>query len=248
MPNPSFASEILAGALILAIPLTGPFERWAYRSNPGTPLKLAVYGVNIALLWGLAAAAVGIAGWTHLSENPAAGTNWLWAPTIAGPVIAVAVGAYMILALLPLLQSLRGPRWRQAYAVALRRVMADIPGLLPNTAIERSAWIAVSLTAGICEEVLFRGFLLRFLHEGGLGLPAGAALLASSLAFGLGHVYQGAKGVLSTTIAGLAFGLLFLLSGSLIACIVLHVLLDLQLAFVLRPVREDESAGAARPA
>jgi membrane protease YdiL (CAAX protease family) len=248
MPSPSLAAEILAGALTLAIPLTGPFERWAYRSNPGTSLKLVVYGLNVVLLWTLAAAAVWIDGWGRLSESPAAGADWLWAQAISAPLLGVAVGGYLILALLPLFQSLRGPRWRRAYAAAFRRAMADIPGFLPNTAIERTAWIVVSLTAGICEETLFRGFLLHFLHAGGLGLPIAAALVASSLVFGLGHFYQGAKGVLATSVTGFVFGLLFLLSGSLIACIVLHVLVDLQVAFVMRPVRDEEPTGTATAA
>ena len=67
--------------------------------------------------------------------------------------------------------------------------------------------------------------------------------MASSVAFGLGHVYQGFKGVLMTTIAGLGLGLLFLLSGSLVPSMVLHALLDLQMVYVLSPIR-----GEAAPA
>jgi membrane protease YdiL (CAAX protease family) len=192
----------------------------------------------------LAATAVRIEGWARLFENPAAGIAWLWAPEVSKPVLSVAVGAFAICGLLPLVQSLRGPRWRRAYAAAYRRNFKDIPGFLPNTAAERMAWIALSLTAGVCEEVLFRGFFIRFLHEGGFGLPLIAALGASSLIFGLAHIYQGLKGVVGTTVAGFALGLLFLLSGSLTACIVLHVLLDLQAPFILHPIPED-AAGTA---
>jgi membrane protease YdiL (CAAX protease family) len=239
MSGSSLAAEILAGLLAVALPLTGPIERWAYRSNPKTPLKLLVYGVNVVVLWGFAAAAVGICGWAWVSESPARSADWLWAPAILAPGLGVAAAAYFVLALLPLLQSLRGPRWRRAYAAAFRRSMSDIPGLLPDSPLERLAFVLVSLSAGICEETLFRGFLIRFLHEGALGLPLAAALVASSLMFGLGHAYQGVKGVLGTAVAGLAFGLLFLLSGSLIACILLHALVDLQIPYVLRPSRED---------
>jgi len=89
--------------------------------------------------------------------------------------------------------------------------------------------------AGVCEEILFRGFLIRWLHGGALGLPLVGALAASSLIFGLGHAYQGFKGVLSTAVGGLVLGLLFLLSGQLIPAMVLHALLDLQVVYVLWP-------------
>jgi membrane protease YdiL (CAAX protease family) len=55
--------------------------------------------------------------------------------------------------------------------------------------------------------------------------------------FGLAHSYQGVKGVLGTALGGFVLGLLFLLSESLIPSIVLHVLLDLQVAYILRPVQ-----------
>jgi membrane protease YdiL (CAAX protease family) len=244
MHNFSLAADILAGVLALGIPLTGPFERRIYRSNPKTPLKLLTYGVNIVVLWTLAVAAVWMDGWGRLFENPAAGVGWLWSPTVSTIVLGVAVCGYMIAGLLPLIQSLRGLRWRRAYAAAFRRSTSDVPGLFPNTTLEYLAWIPLSLTAGVCEEVLFRGFLIRFLHESGFGLPLAAALVVSSLMFGLGHLYQGFKSVLGTTVAGFGLGLLFMLSGSLIASIVFHVLLDLQIPYVLRPIPEDDAIAA----
>lgn len=153
--------------------------------------------------------------------------------------MGVAVVAYIICGLLPLIQSMRGIRWRRAYAAAYRRSLSDVPGLLPNTAIERAAWIPLSLTAGICEEILCRGFLIRFLHEGVFGIPVVIALVVSSLIFGLGHAYQGLKGVMGTAVSGLGFGLLFFLTGNLIASIIVHVLVDLQVPFVLRPIPGD---------
>jgi membrane protease YdiL (CAAX protease family) len=244
MHGAPIAPLVLTGLLALGLPMTGPLERRMYRSDRSTGLKLAAYGATVLLLWTLAGGAVWIDGLSALLRSPAAGVAWLWAPAVTGPLLGAGVAAYGVLGLMPLIQSLRGPRWRRAYAAAVRRNFADIPGLLPNTAAERAGWVVVSLTAGVCEEVLFRGFLIGFLHTGGFGLPLAAALVVSSLIFGLGHVYQGLRGVLATTVGGLVFGLLFLLTGSLLACIVLHVLLDLQLAHVLRPVAGDEAPAA----
>jgi len=66
-------------------------------------------------------------------------------------------------------------------------------------------------------------------------------LLVAAVIFGLQHLYQGAKGVGSTAVVGVLFGLLFLLSGSLILPMVLHAALDLRLLTVLRPPENSSS-------
>ena len=242
MPPVDLAAYGLMAALALAIPLSGPLERRFYGSDPATPPKLVAYGILVAVMWALTAVAVRISGWERLVQAPALGAAWPSPLAIAGLGLGVAAATYFALALMPLAQSLRGPRWRRAYAAAVRRNFKEIPGLLPNTAIERCAFALLSLSAGVCEEVLYRGFLIRFLHDGAAPLPLAAALLVSSLIFGLGHVYQGLKGVLMTAIAGFGLGLLFLISGSLIPVMVLHALLDLQMVYVLAPIRGDADA------
>ena len=248
MPHADLAACGLVAALALAIPLAGPLERRFYATDPKTPAKLAAYGILIAVLWSLTAVAVRISGWEPLIQAPATGVAWPSPLAMAGLGLGVAVVAYFTLALMPLAQSLRGPRWRRAYAAAVRRNFQDIPGMLPNSAIERCAFALLSLSAGICEEVLYRGFLIRFLHDGGALLPLAAGLVVSSLIFGLGHAYQGLKGVLMTALAGFGMGLLFLLSGSLIPSMVLHALLDLQMVYVLAPIRGDAGGVAGTEA
>jgi membrane protease YdiL (CAAX protease family) len=248
MSNFTLAAGVLAGVLAVIGLLTAPFDRWIYRSDLGTQSKLTAYGITLVLQWTLAAAAVWIDGWALLLHSSAAPASWLPVAAIAGPALGAATAAYFTIALLPLLQGLRGPRWRSAYAAAIRRALSTLPGLLPNTAAERAAFVLLSLTAGVCEEVLYRGFLIRFLHEGALALPVAAALAVSSVAFGLGHAYQGFKGVLTTTACGLGLGLLFLLTGSLIPAVVLHALIDLQLVYVLRPTPGQDAAAAPEAA
>jgi membrane protease YdiL (CAAX protease family) len=241
------SAVLLAGALTILGLLTGPFEYRLFRMDLGTRSKLSVYAGLALLLWILTAAAVGISGWSLLIHSPATTGPWLPGPgiggvRIAGVAISVATAVYVFLALQPLIGSLRGVRRRRAYAAALRRHGAAFPGFLPNTAPECAAFALVSLTAGICEEVLFRGFLIRFLHESSLNLSLVAALAASSLIFGSNHAYQGVKGVAATAIAGLALGSVFLVTGQLLPGIVLHALIDLQVAYVLLPITERDTA------
>jgi membrane protease YdiL (CAAX protease family) len=251
MIGPATAALILAIILVVLPPLIAPLESRFLRSKPGTARKLAYYAFTIVALWVLAAAAARIFGIEGLRDASWPWKAWLPLPAIGGPLMGVLLAAYFLLALMPLIQSLRGPRWRRAYAKAYRRYAEDFAGLLPETGIERFAFILLSLTAGVCEEALYRGFLIRYLHDGAAALPLFLALAAASLAFGLAHIYQGAPALLRTGIAGLAFGLLFLMTGSLIPAVVLHALIDLQGLYVLWPLSDEdmpsESPGHSAP-
>ena len=59
----------------------------------------------------------------------------------------------------------------------------------PHGGVEMTMWIALSATAGICEETLFRGYLQRQFMALTQNVPAG--ILLSAAAFGAAHSYQG---------------------------------------------------------
>lgn len=110
---------------------------------------------------------------------------------------------------------------------ALRQI--DAIKITPDSWRELVLFLVVAITAGVWEELLYRGFLLWYLtpHIGVIG-----AVTLSSLMFGLGHAYQGPQGVISTTILGTAFALLYLASGSLWWLMALHAAIDIQAGFV----------------
>jgi len=82
----------------------------------------------------------------------------------------------------------------------------------------------VSITAGVCEEILYRGLLLATLVS---LVGTWPAVAITSLIFGLGHAYQGISGIAKTGLAGLVLALLTVFSGSLFIAIVLHAVGDL---------------------
>ena len=81
-----------------------------------------------------------------------------------------------------------------------------------------------SITAGICEELLFRGFVLWY-ATAWTG-PVGGFLISSML-FGIMHVYLGVEQVPRTTIAGVYFYVVAMTAGSLLPAMVCHVIADL---------------------
>jgi hypothetical protein len=80
----------------------------------------------------------------------------------------------------------------------------------------------ISLLAGVCEEILFRGVL-----QGGLALHwgTGPALIVASLVFGLAHCVNPAYAVVAAAI-GAGFGGLWLWNGNLLVPIVAHAIYD----------------------
>jgi len=107
----------------------------------------------------------------------------------------------------------------------LRKATAHVRKLLPATRYERAVFIAVALTAGLCEEFLYRGWLLNVIAAATGSVFV--ALLVSSIVFGLAHFYQGPQGMLGAGVLGIVFGTLFIVSGSLFPVQALHALIDL---------------------
>ena len=106
----------------------------------------------------------------------------------------------------------------------VRARMGDLELLAPRGAREIRAFDRLSITAGVCEEILYRGVLLAVLAQAAGTWPA---VVLSSLVFGLGHLYQGALGVAKTSGMGFVLALLAVLSGSLYVPMVLHATVDL---------------------
>lgn len=116
----------------------------------------------------------------------------------------------------------------------------DSAALLPLTASERRLYVAVALTAGFGEELVYRGFLVAFLAAA-TPLNGWVVLAVAAVVFGLAHAYQGIAGVLATTVLGGVLLLLFAVSGSLLVPVVVHALIDLRV--VAMPTPQASTAG-----
>jgi len=141
-------------------------------------------------------------------------------------------GASPWLLLLACLFFLLLPIWRVRspgpYRDAVLAQLAHAKALLPGTREERWYFAAVSITAGICEELVFRGLLPAYFDKLLPGFPlVGAA--ASVLGFGLAHLYQGARGVLLASLLGLALFCISMATGSIASAMILHAVNDLRI-------------------
>jgi membrane protease YdiL (CAAX protease family) len=76
--------------------------------------------------------------------------------------------------------------------------------LLPQNSIELLMWIALSITAGICEEAIYRGYFQgQFARLTG-SVPAG--IVISGLLFGGAHLYQGFSRAFVIFVSAILFG------------------------------------------
>jgi len=185
------------------------------RSEPHT--RLRVYRHVMIVSWSLTAA---VLAWWFGTGRAAAGVGFAvprgW-PFWIGAVVAAAAAVLLGM-------QTAGVRASAEMRERIRRQLAGVAGLLiPRGDRERRAFTALSLTAGFCEEVLFRGFLIWYLRT---WLPLPAAVAVSAALFGMAHLYQGWGGVLKTAAAGAIFGVAYGLTGSLWVPIALHATVD----------------------
>lgn len=142
--------------------------------------------------------------------------HWDW-QAAAGAGLAIAA----LLTLIIRLRRLGGDDEETREALLARLGQVEI--ILPRTPSQLRHFYAVSLTAGIVEESIWRGFMLWYL---GHFMPLWAAVILSSISFGLAHAYQGAANVPRSALIGVVFALIYVLTGSLLIPILLHALAD----------------------
>ncbi len=152
------------------------------------------------------------------------GRAWAWlrldgiAPARLGAGLAAAV---LVVILLRLQNAAVLSREKARRAVRQKLEYAE--PLLPHAPAERALFRALSVSAGICEEILFRGFLL-WMAAAWAGPVAGVIL--SSLLFGLGHIYLGFAQVPKTAILGVILACLVMGCGSLWPAMLIHAAVD----------------------
>jgi membrane protease YdiL (CAAX protease family) len=214
-------SVVLAGWLVLVQPWRGRqrYRRLIERVGHDPTARLEHYRRGIAFEW-VGAALVGLLALLAHSR-----VRSLWPPGTHTSVGKQIPGLVVALVAITAVYRFGGPPTRRALAVQLRPVAA----LLPRTAPERRMFALLALTAGICEEVLYRGFGLAALRWAAPGLGHPGLIAVTAVAFGLAHLYQGPVGVALTGLIGAYLAWFAIATGSLVPVMVLHALLDLRI-------------------
>jgi len=110
----------------------------------------------------------------------------------------------------------------------MRHKMPRFIQTLPHTTRERAIFLLVALTAGISEEILFRGFGIAYIRWLWPSADRISIIVIIGIVFGLAHYGQGRPTMAFAGIAGGAFGWVTLATGTLVPAIVVHSLLDIR--------------------
>jgi membrane protease YdiL (CAAX protease family) len=117
---------------------------------------------------------------------------------------------------------------------------AVVLAMLPHTPLEFAVWFLVALTAGICEEFIFRGYLLQQLTAW-TQRPI-AAIVVAGILFGSLHAYEGLAAIVPLAVLGIVYGFVVRhFKGDLRAVIVAHTVQDFLVALfaLARPFAES---------
>jgi uncharacterized protein len=190
---------VLLVAVVLLVSFGG--SKAAHREYSGS--KLPLYTWNI--LWQLLV--VGYV-WVGLRLRKTrlrdvVGGKW---NTVEAFFLDVAIAAGFWFGSMIVLAALRYVMGILPKAQDLSEVKRTLGFLLPQTTDELLLWMVVSLTAGICEEIIFRGYLQqqsRLITD-----SAWLGIVVSGIVFGAGHGYQGLRMMIVIAVYGMMFGLL----------------------------------------
>ncbi|WP_067485694.1 CPBP family intramembrane glutamic endopeptidase [Actinomadura hibisca] len=229
---------LLAACVLVGEPLLGKisYDRLARRRDRDPRALIRTLRLWMASSWTLAGLAMVI-----VAVSPGVGLADVGLAVAGDPgeVAGTVTGMVTVMVVLGLLLWWAG---RSGRLPGLRRLTerqsAGFEALLPRTPRERWAGLGMAITAGVCEEVVYRGMLIA-LGVGVLGLPLKGAAVLALVVFAVGHLYQGWRNVLVVALPGYALTMMYLSTGSLLVPILVHIAID---------VRSLALAPAPRPA
>ena len=225
---------IVSLAFFLVLPF---FDLWLFRrhliAQKQRNHRSVYYGQLLSELW---IPTIVVLVWAGANSVPLADIGLGW-PEVAteilpaGVSIGITVLAVLFIAysLVDLARLKYDARYQAAVKSKIQSVkMPEYMGLLmPSSGRERALYGLVAISAGITEEILYRGFLTYVLLISFPALGVWLSILVSAFLFGLGHLYQGVSGVLRTFILGFILSVIYLATGTLLLCIAIHMLIDL---------------------
>lgn len=101
--------------------------------------------------------------------------------------------------------------------------------ILPQSWSDYGHFTFLALAAGVCEEIIFRGFMINYILGlmGNSSLGVYLAIVIPAVIFSISHIYQGVVSVFKIFVLSLLFGAIYIYSKSLLLVIIIHVLVDL---------------------
>ncbi len=216
----------LFAMFVLVWPVSGvlDYRRLIRRTEENIPdARLRFY--RLTIVWEWASLTVFLAWWfwaglgaarLGLVANPS-GSQWR--------TIGIGIGLCALF-VVQMVGTTRSPK----SLAKMRRNLGNLEAMSPRNPRELRGFDLLSITAGICEEILYRGVIFAVLTP---AIGTWPAVVVSCVIFGLAHIYQGPLGFLKTAMIGGAFALLTVFSGSLYIAIIVHIVMDMTIGRIM---------------
>lgn len=185
-------------------------------------MRQRLYIGNSIGLWVMALIVLGLWWWM---DRPLSSLGLRWTQESLSVWSIGFIVVFLLIYLLDALRDISTPKGRTEVEEKLGKELA----ILPRKFKSYLYFIPLAFSAGICEEIVFRGFFIGYiLNFFGPGfLSQILAVVIPAFIFGLVHTYQGVQAIYKILGMALVFGLVYLLTGSIYLLIILHVVVDL---------------------
>lgn len=121
------------------------------------------------------------------------------------------------------------PKVKPETALALKKKLEDGFHFLPKNRQELIWFNVLSVSAGICEEIIFRLFMFTFLLE---STNLVVAFILQNLVFAITHIGSGIRNIVSVFILGLIFTTIYYFTENIWLAIILHAAIDIYMGFL----------------
>ena len=235
----SLVDIVMLVVIVIGLPLEALFNLKSGRAElaSGKPeARIKHYTQTILLLWGTSLPVIILwaasdRAWSLLGFKLHFGPM-----ALVGWGLAIAVALFFLSQLLTIARS-------QSARLHFRDGLAKNPNManfMPQTDGERRLFNVLGISAGIAEEIIFRGYLIWAFS---LFMPIWAAALAALAVFTLLHLYQGLNQLPAVFLLGGLVTLIFILTGSLWPVIALHIFVDVMNNQTVWRARENQTPG-----
>lgn len=203
--------------LIVLFPIADLFlEKHKFNS------KSAEYVKSAAMLW----AVTGFLLYCFFEGNLSVASpqvlptvSWKGWSAIALFVVFIAYLVFVIISMR------KNPEVRKQVLDAFNKGGDSLNDILPSSWKEYMLFTAlVSVSAGLCEELIFRWYVFNFID---VHAHRAVALVVSSLLFGIWHLYLGWQHVIKSAVVGALLCGLYIYTESILIVIVAHILMDI---------------------
>ena len=218
---PHWADHILAFAFCIAIPVYGGIQRRkgfhevSFTSEQKKGIYIAgsfslfIMGAAVMIVWLLFRRPVAEIGLTQPRDLQ----SWWWMT--------------IVFALIYLLDTVVTLSSKKGIDKTVENFKKRTP-FLPTKKRELPEYLLLCFSAGVFEEIVYRGYLVSYcwyLFEGS-NYQQLLAVFVPAFAFSIAHFYQGGKAVVKIFVLAIVFGYLFIYSGSLLIVMILHFVVD----------------------